>query len=153
MATWSPSMARSPATRPATETCIAPPAISCGCCEACARTPLRWTVQRDHLELAALIEQRTNERAAQRMPRCLDQRNWTLVDRRGFHERFENRSQVANRNLFPQQLLQYFLNFTEAHQLGHQLLHQLRVGVSQTIDQPLGLMPRQQILRILLDDL
>ncbi len=37
-----------------------------------------------------------------------------LVDGRSFHQRFENRAQIADRNLFAQQLLQNLLHFAQS---------------------------------------
>src|SRR5208337_3849941 len=78
--------------------------------------------------------------------------NWILCGSNRVLQGFQDGGQVPNGNLLAQQLLQNLLNFSEAHQLGDQFLHQLGLPFAQGVQQPLGFLSRQQFVRVLLDN-
>ena len=88
-----------------------------------------------------------------RMSCRFDQQDRVLADGRAFNHAFENRSQIANRDLFTQQLLENFLHFSQGHQLGDQFLDQLGMRVGQAVDQAFGLAAGKQLVGILADHL
>ena len=102
-------------------------------------------IEQQHRQLAIAVEQRLHQPASQRLARRLHQRHQALVHRSGFEQRFENRSQVADRDPLPQQLLQHPRHFAQRQQLGHQLFEQLGMAVVQRVQQPLDLGPSQQL--------
>ncbi len=69
----------------------------------------------------------------------------------GIQQSFEDGGQVPNRNLFPQQLLQYFLHLSQAQNLGRQFFDKFRLAVRKAVEQALGLLPGEQFVRMLPD--
>jgi hypothetical protein len=59
------------------------------------------------------------------------------------------RGKVANGNLLAQKLLQDFLYFAQAEQLGRKFFNQIGLGFSQPIEQALGLVSGQKFARSL----
>ena len=109
-------------------------------------------VEREHAQAAIVGEQRTNQRAAQRLAGGLDQQHGMLVDGGSIEQRFEDGREVANRNLLAQKLLQDFLHFAEAENFGNQFLDQLGMALAQAIEQALGFLAGQQFVGMLADD-
>ena len=121
--------------------------------ESAAELFLDAGVESDHAQTSIVGQQRPHQRPSQRLPGRFHQRHRILADGGGVQQALQDGGQVANRHLLAQKLLQHLLHLAQAQQLGHQLFAQLGMALAQPVQQALGLLPAQQLVGMLLDDL
>jgi hypothetical protein len=110
------------------------------------------SVQGYHSQLTILVEQGLHPSATEGMTCRLDQEYGILIERRDFDQCLQGGSQISNRDRFPEQRLQYFLDFAQGQYLGDEFLHETRMRICHAIDQSLRLLARQEHVRVLFHD-
>ncbi len=79
---------------------------------------------------------------------ALHQMHHVLRLLRRLHKNFEDRTEIANRDLLPQQLLQHALYLPKRHQLRNKLFDQLWMRFIHAVQKTLYLLPSQQLMRM-----
>ena len=106
--------------------------------EGAAYLLLDGRVEREQAQISLGGKQRPDPRAPERLAHGLDQQYRMFGNGGGIQQSFEDGGQVPHRNLFPQQLLQYFLHLSLAQNLGRQFFDKFRLAVRKAVEQALG---------------
>jgi hypothetical protein len=67
-----------------------------------------------------------------------DQSDGIFVDGSGLKEGFENAGEIADGDLFAEELLEDALHFAEAEQAGHKFIDELGLSFSESVEETLG---------------
>jgi len=87
-------------------------------------------IQGEHFEFAVFAEEWSDERATHGLAAGFDEGDGALVDGGGFEQRFEDGGEIADGDLFAEELLQDALDFAEGEEAGDEFVDEfgLRLG-------------------------
>ena len=109
-------------------------------------------IEGENFEFAIFAEKRGHERAAHGLAAGFDEGDGALVDGGGFEQGFKNGGEIADGNLFAEELLENALDFAEGEEARDEFIDEFGLRFRESIEKTLGFLTSEKLVRVLADD-